>query len=197
MPTTEAFFEKIFIDGINQPMNYSDVHGSAYVDSDFKKAKVAENYETVLARYNTYKDQVEFKKDNQIFVLDKSNQFSRITFTNSNENLVLLNFSNTQGYFFELFSDEKKVLLKKIKTTLDIPAKNKNSYASEDTAPSFVTKTEYYIGMNGEFYNIPSRAKKILELFPEQKKELEANIKKQKIDLSEESGLVEFVKLVK
>lgn len=195
MPTTEAFFEKIFIDGINQPMNYSDINGSAYVNADFKKAKVSDNYESILARYNSYKDQVEFKKDNQIFVLDKSNLFSRISFSN-NENLVLLNLNGTQGYFYELYSDDKKVLLKKIKTILNIPAKSKNSYTTDDSSPSFVTTTDYYLGMEGKFYQIPNKTKKIYELFPERKKDLEILVKSKKLNLNEEYGLIEFIKLL-
>lgn len=196
MPTSEAFLERIFIDGIKESMSYSDISGSAYIDDKFQKTEISGGYESIEARYNSYKDQVEFKKNDKIYVLDKSDVITRLKFTKSAQNLVLLKLNDAYGYYFELFSSGDKVLLKKYKTTLDIPVKSKNSYSSDDGLPSFVTKAIYYIGINGKFYQIDDKRKKIYGLFPDRKTELESKVKTKKIDINDDSGLIEFVELL-
>lgn len=196
MPSYEAFFEKIYIDGMKESLSYSDVHGSAYINPEFLKAKIGDNFENISARYNSYKDQVEFKKDNQIFVLEKSDKFPRITFVNLDESLVLLNINDEKDYFYELYSNNDKQLFKKIKTILIKPEKTKNSYASEDTSMSFKTTTTYYLGYEGKYYKVPERMKKILDVIPGRKAELEAKLKANKINLSNEKELIKFVNLL-
>ncbi len=196
MPTSEAFLERIFIDGIKESLNYSEISGSAYADEKFQKTEISGGFKNIQARYNSYKDQVEFKKDNQIFVLDKSDAITRIGFTKSGQNLVLLKLNDVYGYYFELYAKGNKVLLKKIATTIDIPVKSKNSYSSDEGSPSFVTKITYYIGIEGKFYPVPDKRKKIYDVFPDRKAELEAKVKSNQIDVNDEAGLVEFVEIL-
>lgn len=196
MPTTQGFLEKLFIDGLGTSVKYSDINGSAYTNKNFKPANAAKNYATMDARYNSYADQIEFQQNKQIFVLPKDNKFSRIEFLDSNEVLVLLNLNGKEGYAFELFSGNNKALLRKVITKLNVPEKSKNSYASDDTTPSFVTTSHYYIGLGDKFIEVPSRRKRIFDQFPEQKKELEAKVKTNNIDINTDKGLIDFVKLL-
>lgn len=196
MPTYDSFFERIYIDGMKESLSYSDIHGSAYANSDFLKAKIGDGYENIVARYNSYMDQVEFKKDNQIYVLEKSDKFPRITFMNTDEVLILLNINGKSEYFYELYSDDNKQLFKKVKTILNKPEKSKNSYASEDTSLGFETSNVYYLGYEGKYYKVPEKLKKAVDIFPSRKSELESKLKANKISLSDEKGLISFVKLL-
>ncbi|WP_156173256.1 hypothetical protein [Chryseobacterium gallinarum] len=195
MPTQEGFLEKIFIEGLNESFKYSDINGSAYIDDTFRQAKVSQDYVAIEARYNTYKDEIEFKQNNQIYVLPKNSSFSRIEFLGTKEILVLLGLNGKEGYFFELYSKNNKALLKKVTTTLTIPEKNKSTYA-DDSPPSFKTAINYYIGVGDHFMEIPSKRKKIYDLFPSQKADLESKVKAKNIDINTDKGLIEFVGLL-
>ncbi|MET3034959.1 hypothetical protein ABXT08_02540 [Chryseobacterium sp. NRRL B-14859] len=195
MPTQEGFLEKIFIEGLNESFKYSDINGSAYIDDSFKQAKVSQDYTPIEARYNTYKDEIEFKQNNQIYVLPKDKSFSRIEFLGSKETLVLLGLNGKEGYFFELYSKNNKALLKRVTTTLTIPEKNKSTYA-DDSPPTFKTAVSYYIGVGDKFMEVPGKRKKIYDLFPSQKTELEAKVKAKNIDVNTDKGLIEFVGLL-
>jgi len=48
------------------------------------------NYEKISVRYNSYKDEIEFQKDNNPRVLPKESQFSRIEISSPKQTLVLL-----------------------------------------------------------------------------------------------------------
>jgi len=196
MPTTQGFLEKIFIDGLGTSFKYNDIRGSAYFDESFQTASPAKDYASVQARYNSYIDQIEFLQNNQIYVLPREDKFSRIVFAKSGDQLVLLNFEEKQGYFFELYASNNKLLLKKVSTKLNIPEKSKNSYASNDEVPSFVTSNTYYIGIEEKFFELPSRRKKLYNLFPGKEKELEAQVKAKKIDINTEKGLIEIISLL-
>ncbi len=195
MPTQEAFLEKIFIDGLNESFKYSEIDGSAYIDDSFQDTKVSENYGIIEARYNTYKDEIEFKKDNLIYVLPKEEKFSKIDFLKSKETLVLIKLNGKESYLFELYYNGNKSLLKKVKTILNIPNNTKNTY-SDNSAPSFKTTTILYVGINNEFLEVPSKRKKIYDLFPNKRKELETKVKDNNIDLYTDKGLIEFIKLL-
>lgn len=196
MPTTEAFFERIYIDGMKESLNYSDIEGSAYVDSEFHKALLNDNHEDIMARYNSYKDQVEFKKNDKIYVLEKNKNLSQIKFLNNNNVLVFLDLNGKEGYFYELYNSNGKVLLKKISTSLHMPEKNKNSYSSSDVSPEFITQINYFIKFNNTFYQIPLKRKKIYDLFPSRKDELISKCKTLNINLDNEQSLIKLMELL-
>lgn len=61
------------------------------------------NYEKISVRYNSYKDEIEFQKDNNPRVLPKESQFSRIVISSPKQTLVLLDTGDDlSGYFYEL-----------------------------------------------------------------------------------------------
>lgn len=192
-PTTEGFLEKVFINGLGGSFKYEEISGSAYIDKNFQTATTSKDYAPIEARYNTYADQIEFQQNNQIYILPKEDKFSRIKFSKSNENLVLLTINGKPGYFFELYAGESKSLLKKVSTKVNIPEKSKNSYASDDTTPSFVTTNVYFIGVGEKFFEVPNKRKKIYDLFPEKKKELESKVKLNNIDINTDQGLIKLV----
>ncbi|MFC7346684.1 hypothetical protein ACFQO9_08160 [Chryseobacterium zhengzhouense] len=195
-PTTEGFLEKIFINGLGGSFKYEEINGSAYINKNFQTANTTKDYAPIEARYNTYADQVEFQQNNQIYILPKEDRFSRIKFSNSNESLVLLTINGKPGYFFELYAGESKSLLKKVSSKVSIPEKSKNSYASDDTTPSFITTYTYFFKIGDKFFELPNKRKKIYDIFPEKKKELEDKIKVNKIDINTDQGLIKLLNLL-
>ncbi|AZA72824.1 hypothetical protein [Chryseobacterium indoltheticum] len=192
-PTTEGFLEKVFINGLGTSYKYEEISGSAYINKNFQTSIIAKDYAPIEARYNTYADQIEFQQNNNIYILPKEDKFSRIKFSKSNEILVLLTINEKLGYFFELYKADSRSLLKKVSTKVNVPEKSKNSYASDDTSPSFVTTNTYFIGIGENFFEVPNKRKRIYDLFPEKKKELESKVKLNNIDINSDAGLIKLL----
>jgi hypothetical protein len=57
-------------------------------------AKIATNYEQVPVRYNSYSDEVEFKKNGEVQVLPKNSDFSRIEIASPKQTIVMLETSD-------------------------------------------------------------------------------------------------------
>ena len=84
-------------------LKYDEIKGSPYTTDFFHEAKIAENYKNVEVRYNSYKDEVEFKSDKSIMVIPKEEKFRRIEIIATKEILVYANLDGmSDHYYFEL-----------------------------------------------------------------------------------------------
>lgn len=174
-------------------LKYDEVAGSPYYSTEFHSAKVAENYDKVPVRYNSYKDEVEFQKEGKPLVLPKEEQFSRIELTSPKNTLVLLQTNDDlSGYFFEIANGENK-LYKKVKTKFNDAVPAANSYASDKAAFFKTLDPVYYIKTEKGFIKKPKKLKDILELYPAKKETLEAFFKSNNIKLNKEEDLIKVV----
>lgn len=177
----------------SKSFKYEDISGSPYFDKKFHEAKIADNYEKISVRYNSYKDEVEFQKDGSPLVLPKEAKFSRIEITSPKQTLVLLETSDElNGYFFELVNG-KISLYKKIKTKfIDyIPAPN--GYTTDKPASFKTLDPIYYIKTEKGFIKKPKNQKDIIEQFPDKKEALTAFFKSNKIKFDKEEDLIKLV----
>lgn len=173
-------------------LSYDDIKGSAYLLKDFKAAKTSDKYEIILARYNAYTDEVEFKKDNNIYVLPKKNDFAQLSFISSTDRLILITDNNEfDGYYFKLAGKEK-ILLKKEKVVFIDVATSSNSYESDKPAKFQSQKPSYYLKTDKGIFKI-STSEHIISLFPEKKQNLSNFIKGKKIKINNENDLIELV----
>ena len=173
-------------------LKYEEILGSPYFDKDFHEAKVAENYEKINVRYNSYKDEIEFQKDNKIQVLPKQEVFSRIELFNPKTVLVLLETNDLSGYYLELVSG-KNILYKKIKTDFIDVVKAANSYASDKPATFKSKEAFYYIKTNSNLIQKPKNQKDFVDSYPELKDKINVFIKDNKIKFGKEEDLIKFV----
>ena len=173
---------------------YDEIAGaSPYLNKEFANAKVAENYEQVPVRYNSYSDEVEFKKNNEIQVLPKTSDFSRIEISSPKQTIVMLETSDDlSGYFIELVNG-KNSLYKKIKTKFTDVVPAANSYASERPANFRTLDPVYYIKTDKGFIKKPRNQKEIIEQFPDKKDNLTAFFKSNKIKFDKDEDLVKLV----
>lgn len=172
---------------------YEDIKGTPYTDSLFKMAKLADNYEEVPVRYNSYKDEVEFKKGENIQVVPKQKEFSRINIKASSQTIVYLETGDElKGYFFELVSG-KITLYKKEKAIFrnEVPATN--SYAASKPAEFKIQDPVYYIGINNSFIKKPKNQKEIIEAFPSLKDQINTYFKSNKVKFNKEEDLIKLV----
>jgi len=185
-------------DGINsttgKTFKYDEIAGdSPYIGKEFSDAKIAVNYEQVPIRYNSYTDEIEFKKDGNIQVLPKTTDLSRIEVLSPKQVIVLLDTSDDlNGYFFELVNG-KNTLYKKIKTKFTDVVPAANSYASERPANFKTQAPVYYIKTDKGFIKKPKNQKEIIEQFPDKKDSLSGFFKSNKIKFDKDEDLIKLV----
>ncbi len=174
-------------------LKYDEISGSPYYSVEFHSAKVAENFDKVPVRYNSYKDEVEFQKEGKPLVLPKEEPFSRIEISSPKSTMVLLQTNDElSGYFFEIVNGKNK-LYKKVKTKFNDAVPATNSYASDKAAFFKTLDPVYYIKTEKGFIKKPKKLKDILEVLPDKKESLEAFFKSNNIKLNKEEDLIKVV----
>lgn len=174
-------------------LKYDEVAGSPYYSAEFHSAKVAENFDKVPVRYNSYKDEIEFQKEGKPWVLPKEEQYSRIEVSSPKNTLVLLQTNDElSGYFFEITSGQNK-LYKKVKTKFNDAVPAANSYATDKAAFFKTLDPVYYIKTEKGFIKKPKKLKDILELYPAKKESFETFVKSNNIKFNKEEDLIKLV----
>lgn len=172
---------------------YEDIAGSPYYSKDFVTAKIATNYEQIPVRYNSYTDEIEFKKNNETQVLPKSAEFARIEISSPKQTMILIETSDElSGYFFELVNG-KISLYKKIKTKFVDVVPAANGYATERPANFRNLDPVYYIKTEKGFIKKPKNQKEIIAEFPDKKDALTAFFKSNKIKFDKDEDLIKLV----
>lgn len=173
-------------------LNYDEIQGSPYFDSKFYDAKVAENYENILVRYNSYKDEIEFQKGNVVQVLPKDSKFSKIEIISPKHTIMLFeDEKENNGYFFELVSGKNSLYKKLVTKFIDVvPAAN--SYAAERPASFRKLDPSFYLNTGKGLIKIKNQ-KSVTDGIPDSKDKLETFIKSNKIKFDKEEDLIKLV----
>lgn len=178
----------------------ADIQGSIFFDKDYRTAKITGVADTWPIRYDAYRDEIEVKKNDEVFALKKESPFNEITFIEKNNKMILaeFNFENKmeKGYLFEILSYAKYALYKKQKvvfkkgkdpkTTLEIATPNRFIPLS----PTYFVKTSG----NNEFIEIDKKAKNIITNSPDKKSAVNKCLKEAKLDLNQEFSVKNFAK---
>lgn len=174
-------------------LTYSEVAGSPYANVNFSTAKIAENYEKIAARYNSYADQIEFQKDGTVMILPKDHIFSRIEMESPKQTLVNLETNDElSGYFYEIVNG-KVALYKKLKTIFIDAKPASNSYSSDEPALFKLLDPIFYIKTDGGFIKKPRNQKEVIAQFPHKKDVLTTFFKENKIKFDKEEDLKKLV----
>lgn len=192
-----AFSNRIRSENSGGTLTYDDIVGSPYLNKMFADAKIAENYEKVSVRYNSYADQVEFERDGQTLVLPKESKFSRIEILSPKQTIVLLETNDEfSGYFFEVAAGPKYSLYKKLKTKFVDAVPANSSYTSDKPANFKLLDPVYYIKTDKGFIKKPRNQKDLISQLPELKDSLTEFFKSNKIKFDKEEDLVKLVKFL-
>lgn len=182
----------------NKNLSYDEIKGNPYHYKNFSLTKFinSENTEIGLARYNSYTDEIEIKKNDEIYSLPSNNPFTKIELTETKEILIKLDTEDDlKGYFFELVNG-KNSLYKKIKTKL-------NDYVStvkpnvEDRPINFEPLDPiYYIKTDKGSIKKIKNQKTIIGQFPDKEDLLKTFFKTNKIKFDKEEDLIKLVKFL-
>lgn len=180
----------------------SEIEGSIFYDKEYRTAKIAGVAEIWPVRYDAYRDEMEVKKNGEVFALKKEDPFNEITFIEKNTKVILTEYDlekkKEKGYLYEVMSTPTYALYKKQqiifkkgkepKTTLEIATPNRFIAASPIY---FIKKSE-----NNEYIAVDKKAKNILANAPEKKSEINKCLKESKLDLEQEFTVRNFVQCI-
>lgn len=178
------------------------VAGSPYVSEKFLLSEVSGVPMVVLVRYNGYKDEVEIKKDEEVYLLPKDSVYGEITPKNSVYKIKFFNNLTIKGdyhkgYFFSLAQKNKIELLKKDRIILQKAKEADNSYSIPEPPKYVKAKSEYYIKCgDNKLIDFPKSKKEVIALYPSNKTEIEAYFKENKVSFKDENDMVKITNFI-
>ena len=194
----EAYRFNKFMEKITTPkgqLTYGDIRGNAYYNPVFLSAKVENATSLINVRYNKYTDTMEILSDGSIYVLPKSEKYSRIAYANSPEVFIYLNAGEMQGYYLELVPGKNR-LLKKLKTEFrpEVPAVSTFTSA---IPPKFENiKPVYFLEINNQFVKVGKNTGDLLNHITENKVEIASFIKSNKLKTNKEEDLIRLAQFL-
>jgi ribosomal protein S15P/S13E len=172
-----------------------DIKGSPFYVDSFSTS-IVHTIHTLFTgipmRYNVHEDYMEFKDNSTTFILDPKVEIRKILL---NDQVFSVEPYDDHGkirlgYFFELDSNGVKLLKKKvIRFQERIPAK---ALQGSSTPPSYIPAADiFYYRVAGQAAQPIHNVKKMIEHFPDHKKELLSMANRHKIK-SNEKDLVQL-----
>lgn len=193
LPNDINVFNQINSKNSSRSLTYDEITGSPYINKSFVMAKFGDTYESAPARYNTYNDEIEYKKDDKVYVLPKNSVFPKVQFNNTNDVLVNLDTNDElSGYFYEIVNG-KYSLYKKIKTRFVDTVPARNSYDSEKPAMFKTYEPMYYIKTPNGYIKKPKNAKEVIKELSDRKDDLETYFKSNKTKFDKQEDLAKLV----
>lgn len=176
-----------------------EVEGEPYLTDEWMQGTLVTNgkkTEPFLLKYNIVDNSFEIQHQNQTVIMEGA-YVESATIT-SPDPRKLKNGFNTKGKddlssktFFEVLYDGDVKLLKKDKVKL---IKNVTSYGTANRRDSYSRYTDYYVVQNDEFKPIRLRERNLLNLFPDDKREIKSHIKENKLKAKNENDAGEILR---
>jgi hypothetical protein len=171
------------------------VEGSPYLTDAFTDATVffARGPETVFpVRYNIYNDYIEYRQNDQTFILNPSVLIDKIYI--GDEILVVDKYEYKgklkQGYFTLL--DSGKIVLLSKKVVVYKESQGAKAFESGSTVPTYTrASNHYYFKKNGELIRVDN-LKNIIANLPTHQEEVTKFAKEEKISVRKENELVKL-----
>lgn len=173
-----------------------DVEGSPYLKKEFTQGFIGNISQPVLLRYNSFKDEYEYKSvSDSIFIIPKKTELNPVVTLGKKAfftNYFSENGEKSSGYLIEVYS--KKIKIFKNEKIILIPAEQpKNGYDSYKPARFKITNPKYYIQLNEDVVPFPKNKKALINLFPYKENEIIDFLKINKINLSKEEDMKKLV----
>jgi hypothetical protein len=173
---------------------YSDVSGTVFLYDGWLKGTVEQgnklSYKDVELKYSTYKDELFFKnpKDGSMlsFVLPVTAFSLAINgkFDIYRNGFPAIDNFNTNSFYQVIFDGGIKLLFKSYKTLIEV-----KPYNSTTTEKKFVDNPVYYVLKDNVMTKFKPSRKDFLELFNSKSNEIDAFIKKEKINFKDNQDL--------
>jgi len=174
----------------------AEVEGKPFFVENFLPANVKGYDGMFLLRYNAYRDEMEFQKDDEIHFLVKSDSLE-INFVNSKKLYKFLehnfNKENIKGFLVVLNENAKVSLYKKERITFAQKVYATNSYKSDTPAHYELQKDTFFIKKDDAIVPFPKNKKELAKMFPGKENQILEFLKSNSLSLSKESELISIV----
>lgn len=177
------------------------IDGNPFIDGEqFYKVKI-EGYNKNVQnfRYNAFYDEMEFKKDNELFYANKIEKI-KIEFPNLKKTYQCISYNyngkSNFGYLILLAESSKINLYKKEKKELLKGEKSTNAFTKDANDYYASVKDLFLLSKDNQFFKFPKSVSDAAELFSVNKNDLEKFIKTNKINISKEEGMIKLVEYI-
>jgi hypothetical protein len=177
---------------IDKTEEFKELAPKMYISSKYSAANVDNIVETFFLRYNMYRDEMEFSKNNQLLYLKKTKGRS-IVFQYPKVNYKLFELNNELKYFI-VHNDGKNQLLSRQVVTFQEAQPPKNSYVSGKSADFVRNKDLFYIRFdNDNIIEVPGNKKKFYAIFKGNESKIKKYIKSNKLNIKDIEDLKKIV----
>jgi hypothetical protein len=176
----------------NTTVNIKDVEGSQFLNDEFQYGFIIDidqnNKAKTFLRYNVYKDVFEIKFDLNSESLKQLERLPKYQYKLNNEKFVLIqddiindqHYISGNGYVVELTPPKDVAVLYKRYYKKLYPGRKAQSSYQKDKPPRMKDGVKYIIKFGDEFKIAEDHRKRILDAFPDHKKEIRKYIKDKK-----------------
>ena len=176
--------------------------GSPYYHDQYHKGSIYLNDKlaasNVLLKYNAYRDiflaVTDLNTPDELAQVVTKGQGMKVL-VNNEEFITLPSVNNRYElqYYQVVVRGEKITLLKK-NYKLFVEGSRATTSLTRDVPSTYSDRGDFYLlSPSGDFTELPSSTKKVLALFPEDKKALSAAVKKYRLNLKKDIDLVRFI----
>ncbi|MCD0478849.1 hypothetical protein LPB90_10285 [Chryseobacterium sp. LC2016-29] len=194
--SSETSFQMRTTNSDGEYLKYSEISGTPYLDKNFVVGKAACCSETMPMRYDIYANQIEYKKDDKVYILLKEEPYSKIFFKDSGTTFVLADIdkNGTPIYLVLLNEGKEASLLKKLGVKIETSKGGGNGLSGrKGESSSFVlTAPVYYLKIKDNYHPIKS-LKDISDLFPQKTESNSSYLKANKVKFNREESLIKFI----
>ena len=176
--------------------------GSPYYHGKYHSGSIYLNDELaaagILLKYNAYRD-IFFAvtdvntSDDDAQIVTKAQGMKVLV--NNEEFITLPSLNNRyELQYYQVVVRGAKVTLLKKNHKLYVEGSRATTSLTRDVPSTYSDRRDFYLlSPSGDFTEVPSSTKKVLALFPEDKKSLSAAVKKYRLNLKKEIDLVRFI----
>ncbi|MTI33227.1 hypothetical protein [Xanthovirga aplysinae] len=181
--------------------SYDEIKGSPYLPDEFVKGNVIIHVKKkkflLPLRYNAYSDQIEYLKNGTSMVFKNPFLISKVEFGGSTYVFKMTDgFSKDKkgSFFVQLYGSERIELLKKQQVRFIPEQVAKDSYSSNKPPKFSKVLEEFYIVFGENTPVLLSKSKKrIIGILEDKGYKVKDFIKKEKLNLKEEEGLIRLM----
>lgn len=178
----------------------ADVEGSVFYNKEYRMAQVIGVEGKWPIRYDAFRDEIEVKKDKDVFALKKEAPFNEINFADKDEKIILTEYDldnkKQTGYLFEVLATPAAELYKK-QTIAFKKGKEANTTLEISTPNRFLMQDPVYFikeKSGSSFIQLDKKAKQLLVQHPDKKVQVKKCTKESSFNLSNEMSIKSFVK---
>lgn len=170
--------------------------GSSYINENFLPAKISNNDNIYLIRYNAHMDEMEGNKNDKPYHLVKSMNYT-ILFEGINKSYRVYNYEEKNEvkprFFVVLFNGDKISLLLQEKIKFYEEVKPRTGYEKYQPPTLKRLKDKLFIGFkDNSARELPNKKSKFLALFTDKSSDIESYVKRNKLSFKNTEDLIKI-----